>query len=153
MHCRGHWKGKYASSPLQQAGHAFRLIDHHLVVPERLVSVYKCPFSTKNVVLSPANRVVGHDSPSEKTMPLQTDAPPAQVQQWILERLISYEATPYAWVQVPGFGSFLWTQFHFRAKERRYKNIIVLLKAFPDVFELRALEEHAQVHEMRRVQR
>ena len=137
---------------LQQAASAFRLIDH-LVVPERLVSVYKRPFSPKSIVLSPADRVVGHDAPSDKTMSLQTDAPPTQIQQWLLERLISYEATPYAWVQVPGFGSFLWTQFHFRAKERGYKNITVLLKAFPDVLELRSLKGHAQVHEVRRVQK
>ena len=139
-----------ASTPraLQQAANAFHLIDH-LVVPERLVSVYEQPFSTKSVVLSPADRVVGHDSPSEKTTHLQTDAPPIQVKQWLLERLMSYETTPNAWVQIPGFGSFLWMQFHFRAKEQGYKNITVLLKAFPDVFELRACKEHAQV---RRVQ-
>lgn len=135
---------------LQQAASAFHLIDS-LVVPERLFSVYERPFPTKSVVLSSAARVVGHEAPSEKTMPLQKEAPPAQLQQWVLERLMSYEGTPSSWVQVPRFGSFLWTQFHFRSKERGYKNITVLLKAFPDVFELRSFKGHAQAHEVRRV--
>ena len=141
-----------ATTPLalQQAASTFHLINHYSL-PERQVPVYDRPLPARSGVLSPADRVVGPDSAFEEVTPLSVGATPVQVKQWVLEQLMSYEATPYGWVQFPSFRDALRATFGFRPKAYRYKDIMTFLKAFPDVFELRTSSGQMFVHEVRRV--
>ncbi len=126
-----------ASTPLalQQAASVFRLID--ALVPERLCPIYEPSRVAHPVVLSQADRVGPSDMAPEEAMPLQPGATPTQVQQWVLEKLMVYETTPYGWVHVPDFRDALRSTVQFRPKDYRYKDIITLLRSFPETFELR----------------
>ncbi len=141
-----------ASTPLalQQAASAFRLIDS--AAPERQVPVvYERARAAHAVVLPQADRIVPSDAAPEEAMPLQPGAAPEQVEQWVLQRLKEYESTPHGWVQVPGFYDALRSLFQFRPKDYRYKDIITLLRSFPETFELRPYQEQVHIHEVRQV--
>jgi NYN domain/OST-HTH/LOTUS domain len=71
---------------------------------------------------------------------------------WVLEALLSYEPSPYAWVQVPQFWNFLVRyRSSFKPKAYGYKNIRILLEAFPELFQVRPYKGQENVHEVRRV--
>ena len=75
-----------------------------------------------------------------------------QLKVWILEELSSYEPSLYAWVQVPQFWSHLVRyKSSFKPKAYGYKNILILLQAFSELFQLRPYKGQEHVHEVRRV--
>jgi hypothetical protein len=76
-----------------------------------------------------------------------------QLKAWILEQLSSYEPSPYAWVHVLRFREYL-TRSNptFKPKTYGFKNILVLLQAFPESFELRPYQGKIHEHEVRRVE-
>lgn len=141
-----------ATAPLalQEAASAFHRIDHP-VVPDHLVPVYERSPAAHPVVLPQTGRVECFDAPSEKVTPVQPGDAPEQLHQWVLAQLMIYETAPYAWVEVPRFGHYLWTRCGFRSKAHSYKNITVLLKAFPKVFEVCSFQEKALLYKVRRV--
>jgi hypothetical protein len=77
-----------------------------------------------------------------------------QLSTWLLEGLLSFNASPYAWVQVPRFEKYL-TQLDptFDPKKYGYKNMLTLLRAFPEVFRLRLYRGNAQIYEIQPMRR
>jgi len=136
---------------LQQAASTFHRIDH-LALPERLVPVYERSRPAQPVVLPQAHCVVPSNATPGEATHLLPEASPAQVKQWVLERLTVYETSPYGWVPVPGFRDTLRKEVQFRPKDHTYKDIMTLLKAYPEAFELRPSPGRDVVHEVRRVQ-
>ena len=137
---------------LQRVASAFHRIDHG-VLPERLVPVYTRSRAAHAIVPPQADRVVPSDALPEEAMPLQPGASSTQVRQWVLQRLREYETTPSGWVQVPPFRDVLRSRFGFRPKDYQYKDIMGVLKAFPEAFELRLSSGHDAIHDVRRVKR
>lgn len=92
--------------------------------------------------------------PSPQRTPQKARITQNQLCTWIREGLISFNASPYAWVQVPRFEKYL-TRLDpaFNPKTYGYKNMLALLRAFPGVFRLRPYRGNAQVYEVQRVRK
>ena len=75
-----------------------------------------------------------------------------QLKAWILEELSLYEPSPYVWVLVPQFWNYLVRyKSSFKPKAYGYKNILIVLQAFPELFQIRPYKEQKNVHEVRRI--